>query len=300
MKTTINKCLFDGYLWCERKLAGLSPKQLITPDGTFAYLEGGKGSTILLLHGFGANKDNWNKLAKYLTRDFHVIAVDLPGFGHSYHDPEASYGLADQLMRLLTFVQHKQLTDVMLAGNSYGGYLAANFAAQHPERIRTLLLLNPLGVAGAKHSEVFNCIAAGGHNALLPGNQKEYAFLLQKCFYKVPYLPDFAIEQLTREATSNPSLKEKIFFATHQRSGNNLIFEGPLEQVLKTYSGPIVVYWGTEDKILHVDGGRVLKREVEHIKLVEFEKIGHLPMLEAPGTMAREIEKAHHEVKKRT
>lgn len=51
----------------ERKSAGLSRHSMVVGDHTVVYLEGGDGENILLIHGFGANKDNWNRLAKYLS-----------------------------------------------------------------------------------------------------------------------------------------------------------------------------------------------------------------------------------------
>ncbi len=80
----------------ERKSAGLSKGSIVVGDHTVVYLEGGEGETILLVHGFGANKDNWNRLAKYLTPSFHVVAVDLPGFGESTKIQDASYTIAAQ------------------------------------------------------------------------------------------------------------------------------------------------------------------------------------------------------------
>ncbi|MDF5864931.1 alpha/beta fold hydrolase [Pseudomonas aeruginosa] len=57
-----------------------------------AYLEGGseKNPTLLLIHGFGADKDNWLRFARPLTERYHVVALDLPGFGDSSKPQQAS------------------------------------------------------------------------------------------------------------------------------------------------------------------------------------------------------------------
>jgi abhydrolase domain-containing protein 6 len=63
-----------------RSKAGLTKKEIKIDDHTIVYLEGGKGPTILLLHGYTANKDNWTSFAAYLTKDYHVVIPDIPGY----------------------------------------------------------------------------------------------------------------------------------------------------------------------------------------------------------------------------
>jgi abhydrolase domain-containing protein 6 len=61
--------VFNLALKAGRHSAGLAKKEIHVDDHKIVYLEGGKGQTILLLHGFAANKDNWIRFAKYLTND---------------------------------------------------------------------------------------------------------------------------------------------------------------------------------------------------------------------------------------
>ena len=68
----------------ERGLAGLARKDTELPGGLrYVYLEGGRGEPLMLLHGFGANKDNFVRAAKYLTPHYRVVIPDLIGFGES-------------------------------------------------------------------------------------------------------------------------------------------------------------------------------------------------------------------------
>jgi hypothetical protein len=73
----------------ERMLSGLTPGTLIVKGETWHYLDGGPGNgeVVLLLHGFGGDKDNWTRFARYLTDRYRVVAVDLPGFGESARKP---------------------------------------------------------------------------------------------------------------------------------------------------------------------------------------------------------------------
>jgi pimeloyl-ACP methyl ester carboxylesterase len=64
------------------------------------YLQGGHGDPLLLLHGFGANKDNFTQLAGYLTPHYRVIAPDHIGFGESSHSEDVDYSPASQAARV--------------------------------------------------------------------------------------------------------------------------------------------------------------------------------------------------------
>src|SRR5208283_5545077 len=73
-------------LWArdsQRKAVGLQEKSLRVNDHEIVYLEGGQGEPILMVHGFAGNKDNWTGFAKFITPLYHVVALDLPGFGDS-------------------------------------------------------------------------------------------------------------------------------------------------------------------------------------------------------------------------
>ncbi len=72
--------------------AGLVKRQVTLPDGMrISYLEGGRGDDLILLHGFGADKDNFLRIAPFLEPSYHVIVPDLVGFGDSSHPAEADY-----------------------------------------------------------------------------------------------------------------------------------------------------------------------------------------------------------------
>ena len=76
----------------ERQRAGLVRKEIRLPDGAnYAYLEGGQGEALVLLHGFGANKDTFARTSRYLTSHYRVVVPDHIGFGESNHPAAADY-----------------------------------------------------------------------------------------------------------------------------------------------------------------------------------------------------------------
>ncbi|MEM7579064.1 MAG: alpha/beta fold hydrolase [Cyanobacteria bacterium P01_A01_bin.80] len=99
---------------------------------------------LLLIHGFGASTDHWRKNIAELQHDFEVYAIDLLGFGRS-EKSKIQYGgdlWRDQLNDFITEVIGEK---AVLAGNSLGGYASLCVAAQRPESVAGLVLLNSAG-----------------------------------------------------------------------------------------------------------------------------------------------------------
>src|SRR5512139_136128 len=84
----------------QRKAAKLTVKSAAVGDHTIVYSEGGTGETILMVHGFGGNKDNWLRFAKFITPQYHVLIPDLPGYGESTRLEDARYNIMTQVERL--------------------------------------------------------------------------------------------------------------------------------------------------------------------------------------------------------
>lgn len=99
---------------------------------------------LLLIHGFGASTDHWRKNILPLSREFEVWAIDLLGFGRS-SKPDIEYGGDLWRDQLYDFIQTVIQRPAVLAGNSLGGYSALCVAAQRPEAVEGLVLLNSAG-----------------------------------------------------------------------------------------------------------------------------------------------------------
>src|SRR5947209_15402352 len=122
----------------ERFKAGFRRKSVQLGDHRIVYSEGGKGEPVLLLHGFGASSDNWNRFASRLTKRYRVIAPDLPGWGQSTRIDSASYAYPHQLERLHHFVTQLGLKRFHVVGHSMGGFIASAYAARCPEQVITV------------------------------------------------------------------------------------------------------------------------------------------------------------------
>jgi len=102
----------------------------------------GTGTPLVLVHGFGGSRRDWDPLVAALSPARTLIAYDQRGFGESVTD-DAPYSHADDLLSLLDALDVEQAD---LCGMSLGGATVLNFALDHPERVRRLVLVSPLMV----------------------------------------------------------------------------------------------------------------------------------------------------------
>jgi pimeloyl-ACP methyl ester carboxylesterase len=109
-------------------------QQMVVTGGTQYVRVGGKGSAVLLLHGFGDTGDMWVPLADVLVKDQAVIVPDLRGMGLSSH-PEGGYEKVAQARDLAAIVDQLGFQDVGLVTHDIGNMVGYAFAAQFPQRV---------------------------------------------------------------------------------------------------------------------------------------------------------------------
>jgi pimeloyl-ACP methyl ester carboxylesterase len=134
------KLIVKRLIGLQRKAAKLAVKSAVVGDHIIVYSEGGTGETILMVHGFGGNKDNWLRFAKFFTPQYHVIIPDLPGYGESTRLQDARYNIMAQVERLNAFCKGLGISQFHMVGNSMGGNISGNYAAKYPEMVKTLAL----------------------------------------------------------------------------------------------------------------------------------------------------------------
>ena len=176
--------VYNYYLDYHRGKAGLVLKEAVIGDHKIKYLEReSSGETLVLLHGFGADKDNWNMLAAFMP-GYHIVIPDLPGFGDSTVIMSAKYDVNTQVERLDVFFSSLGLKKFYLAGNSMGGNISGIYAANHPDKIKGLILLNNSGVIPPRPGEIWKGIEKGD-NPLIVADAAGYSRLLKGIFVKL-------------------------------------------------------------------------------------------------------------------
>lgn len=260
----------------ERSRASLRRHERRVGDFNWAYLDsGGSGEPLVLVHGFGADKDNWNRLARQLRGRFRIIAPDLPGYGESDAPLGARYRVQDEVERLHAFLAALGVTRAHLAGNSMGGYIAALYAATYPTNTASLWLINNAGAFSATPSELLKTLESGSENPLIPATLEQFRSLLRMVMSKPPYFPGAVLDVLGRRALVARELRLKQFVDIIEHSPH-------LEDVLVGLQTPTHILWGDEDRLIHVDCVAVQCRLLPQASHTILRGIGHVPMLEAP------------------
>jgi len=108
-----------------------------------------QGELLLCLHGWLDNAASFQPLLPYLT-NYHVIAIDWPGHGLSDHrSADAHYHFLDWVYDLIALFRTQQWQAIDIVGHSMGAMVACSFAAAFPEHVRTLTLIDAIGVLTA-------------------------------------------------------------------------------------------------------------------------------------------------------
>jgi abhydrolase domain-containing protein 6 len=260
--------------------AGLVKKEVQVDSHRIVYLEGGQGETVLLLHGYTGNKDNWTYFAKRLTRDYHVVIPDLAGFGESTKLLDENYNIDSQVKRLDRFAEVLQLQRFHLAGNSMGGWIAAIYSARLPQRVSTLALLAPAGLQTAKQSD-FHRQLEKGVNLLLISSTDDFEKVLPYLFVKPPPIPGPFKKVMAAQSMAAREFNAKIM---KDMNDEHLALEPFLPMIQVT----VCIIWGDQDRILDVSGASILEKGLKNHRTVIMKETGHLPMMEKPAEAAAE------------
>lgn len=263
----------------ERGSAGLQLKSINAGGWQTPYLEGGMGETILLIHGFGGDKDNFTRFAKFLTPRYHVISPDLPGFGENERRPGENYSYTSQLKRLVQFADALQLTRFHVAGNSMGGHLAGLLAHELKDRVISATLIDNAGFHEPNMSER-DKLMKKGINALLVNSVDDFDNLMGFVFFKKPFVPGPIKKYFAERAVKNRAFNEKIF---GEISPERYLLESRFAGV----SVPVLVIWGDTDRVIDVSATTVMKQVKPDITLKIMKEMGHSPMLERPEETAK-------------
>lgn len=264
----------------EQHRAGLSHEQLAVHNLNIHYYQGGpaSGETLVLLHGFAADKDNWLRFSRHLTQDYRVIALDLPGFGDS-DLPPGSYDVGTQAERLADILDVMGIKQAHVLGNSMGGHIAALYAARYPDRVHSLALFANAGIDSPHNSELYRLLTSGAANPLVVKQPQDFDNLLQFVFVEPPYLPTSLKRYLGERAMARAEHYDMVFKQLVERSI-------PLEPELTKIQAPTLLLWGRQDRVLDVSSIEVMQPLLRSSSVVIMDNVGHAPMLERPEESA--------------
>ena len=263
--------------------SGLVKRELALAEHRIVYLDTrsaparGDDIPIVMLHGFGGDKLNWVRYARYLTSHYRIIIPDLPGFGESDCHSHLIYSTHNQAIWLGAFLDALGIPKAHIAGNSMGGHIATHFAIRAPKRVETLLLFAPAGTEGAGPPWDATKIEPGRHPAKT-FSMGDFDQLMQTIFVKQPKLIGPVRRYFAMQAVARQPYNQKIFEDIAVReAGNDLV-----DSLLPSMSMPTLVIWGDTDRLLDCGQARRYETMMPDARVILLPRCGHMPMVEEP------------------
>ena len=274
----------------DRSLADLKPRWALPPseflaiDGMLVHLrdQGPRDdpAPIVLLHGTSASLHTWEGWVTALQAKRRVISLDLPGFGLTGPFPDGDYRMSHYSAFLAHVLDQLQVPRAVVAGNSFGGQLAWQFALDHPQRVERLVLVDAAGYPRNATS-----IPIGFRLAQIPALAPLMANLL----------PRQMIEASIRNVYGDPSkVSDELidrYYELTLRAGNR---EALRQRFIQAEAGqgftriaelkvPTLIIWGGRDELIPPDNAERFKRDIQGSRLVLFDDLGHVPQEEDPA-----------------
>jgi pimeloyl-ACP methyl ester carboxylesterase len=238
------------------------------------YLVSGEGRPLVLVHGLGVRSEIWLPLIPQFTaKGFRVYAPDLLGYGRSDR-PDVDYTISLQADIVRQFLDSQGLQQTDLAGWSMGGWISLKLAADSPQRVRRLVLLDSAGMR-------FDAV---NRLSLRPKTPEQLAHLMEVLSPKPRAIPGFLARDILRVMNEQDwvvgrSLDSMI-------AGKDLM-DGRLEGVTM----PVLIVWGRQDVLTPLAIAEQMHREMPQSVLFVAEGCGHLAPIECRDQIGPEMQK---------
>jgi pimeloyl-ACP methyl ester carboxylesterase len=245
------------------------------------YRDEGKGFPVVLVHGTASSLHTWNDWTTALSKNFRVIRMDLPAFGLTGPNANADYSIEGYTQFLHQFLSKIKVDNFYLAGNSLGGNIAWNYAAEYPEQIKKLILVDASGLPTNKaQPAIFKMAKTPVLNSL-------FLYVTPKFFIRKN------MEQVYADKTKITDALITRYHKMALRVGNRQAFidrakvdfklgEKANLAKLKSIQIPTLLIWGAKDTWIPLDNGKRMNNILPNSRLVVLENSGHVPMEENP------------------
>jgi len=255
------------------------------------YVELGSGErAVVFVHGLGGSWQNWlENLPATAAAGYRAIALDLPGFGRS-EMPDEPITITGYARFLDAFCDALGLVHAAVVGNSMGGFVAAEMAIRHPERVERLTLVDAAGVSTAigrnPVSERFGKFMVtgviGGRGGAVAPTAEQLMKMLRR-----PGFVHLALGAVAR----HPTRLSRELLAEQMQGVGAPAFEPALEAIinydflhrLPEIGCPTLVIQGTEDLLVPLGDAYEFERRIPKATTLILEDTGHVPQFERPA-----------------
>jgi pimeloyl-ACP methyl ester carboxylesterase len=245
-------------------------EQLFIDENGYKYIEAGEGTPIILLHGLMGGLSDFNGVLSHFSKHgFRVIIPELP----LYDSPILKTNVKSFSKFLHGFIIHKNLGQVVLAGNSLGGHIALVYSKMKPEIVKGLILTGSSGLYENSMGETYP-------------KRGDYDFIKQKT-EEVFYDPKVATKELIDEVleiVNDRNKALKVLTIAKSAIRHNMANDLPKLTV------PTAIIWGKNDKVTPPNVAEEFHELLPNSELFWLDKCGHAPMMEHPDTFNQIVE----------
>ncbi|MFN9874571.1 MAG: alpha/beta fold hydrolase [Pseudanabaena sp.] len=253
---------------------------------------------ILLIHGFGAAMDQWRDNIPALAAEHTVYTIDLLGFGAS-EKPPTDYSIYLWVEQVLNFWQKFVGTPMIIVGNSIGSLVATIAASNHPEIAEGVVTISLPDI------EAFQALVPKWLQPLERAVKAIVnAIFIKPLFYlfRQPWMIRFVLKAIVYcdrsrvddqlvEIIAKPARDRQAAeaFARLNRSINQPNYSPSLTQALSKLQVPLLILWGSRDRIIPPSEGKRLVQYAANASLVYLENVGHCAHDDSPERVNHEI-----------
>lgn len=233
--------------------------------------------TLVLIHGFLSSSFSFRRLVPLLTKDYTVLAIDLPPFGKSEKSKEFVYSYENMAKVVISLLEKLGINRTVLIGHSMGGQISLNISHQKPELVEKVVLLCSSGYLKRMHRSII-------YSSRIPYFYLWLKYWLArqgpiKNLLNVVYDHSLIDDEMIAGYTE-PFYDDQIFVALTRMIRDR---EGDLAaEILRKIDTPSLLIWGEEDKVVPVEIGRRLHKDLPNSKLITYKETGHLLPEEKP------------------
>lgn len=241
---------------------------------------GEKDKVILLIHGFAANTFSFRNLFEPLSKYGRVIAIDVPGFGLTERVDKNRvkfnpYSIDGQVETIKIFLDKKGIDKVIILGHSMGGGIATYFSIKYPEYVEKLIIEDgAIFEGGGPPNLIVSFLRTPIGKFLWPALVKPFvnqiSKLLDIAYYNKSIINDEFIEGYKR-ILNVKNWDKGLYEVTIANNNINLINK------LSKIETKTLIIWGEFDKVIPVESGIKLNKEIQNSELVILKECGHVP-----------------------
>lgn len=257
------------------------PVKYLSYEGSnVAYVEAGEGFPILFLHGQGASLTSFTHVMSSFAEDYHVHAIDFPGFGIS-DKPEFLYKreFYEEFLKFVT--ESLGYKRYWIVGHSLGGLIGLTFAEKYPEMVAGLTLVDSGGFYDYSSAAEMMFRGAFSLKTILntPTDLAEANYRAMTIHHNSPEVDEF---MKIRSKLFKFKTKEYIEYAKTMIANLDILFSIRYHDKVLNFDFPVHLIWGEQDKMVPVSAFENAKKSIPGAHSDLIKECGHFPILERP------------------